>query len=114
MATRVVVAALATILSACSANPRAPESSCMQRAVDSLALDGLPDIRKHCLAAGTIVIRCGSGSALVAGYMKEIADVFGPGDASGRDLSANTAGRRCAERSAEESALFACCAEAGY
>ena len=86
----------------------------MQRAVDSLALEGLPDVRKHCLAAGTIAIRCGGGSAFIAGYAKEISDAFGPGDASERDLAANKAGRRCAERSADESALAACCAEAGY
>ena len=109
-----LMATLLGTMTACSATPRAPESSCMQRAVDSLALEGLPDVRKHCLAAGTIAIRCGSSSAFVAGYAKEISDVFGPGDASGDDLSANAAGRSCAERSAEGSALAACCVEAGY
>ncbi len=99
---------------ACSAPPRAPESSCMQRTVDSLALEGLSDLRKHCLAAGAIAIRCGSGTAFVAGYAKEFADAFGPGDASRRDLAAGAAGRRCAGQSADEQLLPACCAEAGY
>ncbi len=105
---------LPALVGACSANPRAPESSCMQRAVDSLALEGLSDTRRHCLAAGTIAIRCGTGSAFIAGHMKEISDAFGPGDAAGRDLSANKAGRNCAAQSADESVLGACCAEAGY
>lgn len=110
----VVLLLCSLLLGACSANPRAPESSCMQRTVDSLALDGLPDIRKHCLAAGAIAIRCGSADAFVAGHAKEIADAFGPGDASRRDLAANKAGRRCAQRSADEGLLPACCAGAGY
>lgn len=86
----------------------------MQRTVDSLPLDGLPDARKHCLAAGTIAVRCGAGSAFVAGYAKEIADAFGPGDASAADLAADAAGRECAQRSAGEHALAECCVAAGY
>jgi hypothetical protein len=99
---------------ACSSPPRAPESSCMQRTVDSLALAGLADLRKHCLAAGAIAIRCGGGSAFVASYAKEIADAFGPGDTSRRDLAASAAGRACAGRSPDEQLLPACCTEAGY
>ena len=98
----------------CSASPRAPESWCMQRAVDSLALDGLSDARRHCLAAAVIAERCGAGTALLAGQMKELADVFGPGDASRRDLAANAAGRRCAGRVSGTAALDTCCADAGY
>jgi hypothetical protein len=106
--------ALAVLLPACAANPRAPESSCMQRTVDSLPLDGLPDLRKHCLAAAAIAVRCGAGTAFMAGYAKEIADAFGPGDASTVDLAANAAGRECAQRSAEDHSLPGCCAAAGY
>jgi hypothetical protein len=106
--------ALGTLLSACAANPRAPDSFCMQRVVDSLPLDGLPDARKHCLAAGAIALRCGAGSAFVAGYAKEVADAFGPGDASIADLQAAAAGRECAQRSAEEHSLPGCCAATGY
>lgn len=108
------VLALTVLLAACAANPRAPESSCMQRTVDSLALAGESDRRKHCLAAGAIAIRCGGGSAWVAGYAKEISDAFGPGDASTADLAANAAGRECAQRSADERELPGCCAAAGY
>jgi hypothetical protein len=86
----------------------------MQRAVDALTLDGLPAPRRHCLAAGTISIRCGSADALVAGYAKETADAFGPGDSSLADLAANAAGRECATRSVDEQALAECCAQAGY
>lgn len=102
------------LLGGCSANPRASDSSCMQQAVDAIALDGLPDLRKHCLAAGAITRRCGSFDAVAAGYAKEISDAFGPGDASRRDLAANRAGRQCAQRSADVRQLAECCVQAGY
>lgn len=86
----------------------------MQRTVDALELEGLTDIRKHCLAAGAITLRCGRGSAFMAGYAKEFADLFGPGHASRRDLAANRAGRECAQRSGDEEALQGCCSDAGY
>lgn len=104
----------AALAAGCAAQPRAPASSCMQRTVDALALEGLPGPRRHCLAAGAIAIRCGPADALVAGYAKEIADAFGPGDASRADLAANAAGRECAARSADEVALPECCARAGH
>ena len=117
LAGRGLIAALllcGLLLGGCSANPRAPESSCMQRTMDSLALEGNTDLRRHCIAAGAIAIRCGSFDAFVAGHAKEIADAFGPGDASRRDLAANQAGRRCAQRSADEQRLADCCGAAGY
>jgi hypothetical protein len=109
-----LVAVPALLLAACAASPRAPESWCMQRAVDALSLEGVSDPRRHCLASAAIAIRCGAGSAFAAGYAKEIADIFGPGDASAADLSANAAGRECAQRSADQQALAACCGQAGY
>lgn len=114
----ILLTGAAMLLSACSANPRAPDSFCMQRAVDGLALDGLPDGRRHCLAAGTIAGRCGAGPAFIAGYAKETADAFGPGDASSRDIAANKAGRDCARQlggvNAGQDELAACCMQAGY
>jgi hypothetical protein len=94
--------------------PRASAGSCIQRTVDSLQLDGLPDARRHCLAAGTIAIRCGGASAFMAGYGKELSDVFGPGDAEWRDIVANRAGRRCAGQGTDAALLSACCEQAGY
>jgi hypothetical protein len=82
--------------------------------MDSLHLEGLADARQHCFAAGTIAIRCGSGSAWLAGFGKEFADLFGTGDAEWRDISANRAGRRCAARSKDEALLNTCCEHAGY
>ena len=111
---RLAVLALAAVAAGCAAQPRAPASSCMQQAVDSLVLEDLPDLRRHCLAAGTISIRCGNADAVVAGLAKEMSDAFGPGDASRRDLAANAAGRECARRSADATQLPACCGEAGY
>lgn len=86
----------------------------MQRTMDSLDLAGLSDVRMHCLAAGTIAIRCGGGSALLAGYGKELADLFGAGTAERRDLRANRAGRQCAATGLAEEELPDCCAQAGY
>jgi hypothetical protein len=86
----------------------------MQLTLDSLQQAGLPDSRLHCLASGTIQLRCGRVSAWTAGHGKEIADLFGPGDFQRHDLQANAAGRACAGRSASEEDLGPCCAEAGF
>jgi hypothetical protein len=86
----------------------------MQQTLASLKLAGLPDGRQHCLASGTIVLRCGRFSGWTAGYGKEIADLFGPGNFERRDLSANESGRDCAAGSADERELARCCAEAGF
>jgi hypothetical protein len=99
-------------LASCASAPRAPASSCMQQTVDSLELSGLSEDRKHCLASGSIALRCGSASAWAAGYGKEVADLFGPGRFQRRDLVANAAGRRCAGYSPDERDLAACCAAA--
>jgi hypothetical protein len=111
---RLLRLALPLFVSACAAMPRAPADSCMQQTMDSLEVGGLADMRQHCLAAGTIAIRCGGLSATMAGYGKELADVFGPGDAEWRDVAANRAGRRCAGRSKDEAVLSACCEREGY
>lgn len=86
----------------------------MQRTMDSLSLDGLPDSRKHCVAAGTIEQRCGWFASVAAGLGKEFSDAFGPGDAEWSDLRANAAGRDCAGRVADPGDLPACCAASGY
>jgi hypothetical protein len=86
----------------------------MQQTMEALDLTSLSDDRKHCLASGTIALRCGRASARIAGYGKELADLFGPGQFQRRDLRANSAGRHCAGRSADEGGLAACCADAGF
>jgi hypothetical protein len=86
----------------------------MQRTMDSLQLDGMSDDRRHCFASGTIALRCGRVSAFLAGWGKEVADIFGPGDPSWRDLRADRAGRECARRDAAEKLLPECCVNSGY
>ena len=86
----------------------------MQQTLDALDLTSLSGDRKHCLASGTIALRCGRASARVAGYGKELADLFGPGRFQRRDLQANSAGRRCAGLSVAEGGLSSCCADAGF
>lgn len=111
---RILVAIFALAPVACASPPRAPASSCMQQTVDALDLSGLSNDRKHCLASGSIALRCGTLPAWAAGYGKEMADLMGPGNFQRRDLRANSAGRACADRSADERALPACCANAGF
>ena len=103
---------LGLTVASCVSTPRAPASSCMQRTIDSLERGDLPDSRLHCLASGTIVLRCGRVTAWTAGYGKEIADLFGPGTFQRKDLQANAAGRTCAGRVTDEQDLGPCCAEA--
>jgi hypothetical protein len=86
----------------------------MQRTMDSLQLAAMSDDRKHCLASGVIALRCGRGSAFLAGWGKEAADIFGPGDPSWHDLRADRAGRDCARASTDEAVLPGCCAKSGY
>lgn len=107
-------ALLAIALASCSSPPRAPASSCMQQTMDSLSLAGLSNDRQHCLASGSIALRCGPATAWLAGYGKEVADAFGPGQVQQRDLRANAAGRSCASQSASEQDLAGCCADAGF
>jgi hypothetical protein len=105
---------VALACASCASTPRAPASSCMQRTVDSLPLTGLFNDRQHCLASASIAMRCGQVSAWVAGYGKEVADLFGPGLFQRRDLAANSAGRSCGASLADEAGITACCADAGF
>lgn len=105
---------LALALSSCAATPRLPASTCIQRTFDSLDLSRLPGDRQHCLASGTIARRCGQVSAWLAGYGKEVGDLFGPGLFQRRDLAANAAGRKCAGTVDDEGELAACCAAGGF
>jgi len=109
-----VLAACALAVVSCASTPRAPADSCMQQAVDSLDLALMSGDRQHCMASGTIASRCGSASAWIAGYGKELGDLFGPGSFQQRDLAANSAGRQCGVATDTEAGLAACCAEAGY
>lgn len=109
-----LVLAPALTLASCASAPRAPASSCMQQTVDGLDLAALSNDRKHCLASGSIALRCGSASAWMAGYGKEFGDLFGPGSFQQRDLRANAGGRRCAASVASGAELAACCASAGF
>jgi hypothetical protein len=85
----------------------------MQKVRASLAED-LPEQRAHCLASAGITLQCSLPEAWMAGWGKELLDVFGRGDASRADLAANAAGRRCARSTRSEAALAGCCESSGY
>lgn len=76
--------------------------------------EGIGDRRAHCLAAGGIARRCSVAEAWMAGWGKELRDLFGPGDASSADLGANAAGRRCARELKGGQTLAHCCGNSGY
>jgi hypothetical protein len=91
--------------------PRAAKSSlgCMQTALDRRELAGQPDHIAHCIAAGVIAWRCSPTEALLAGTGKEFVDLFGPGDASWRDVRADRRGLRCAHGAQTMQDIERCC-----
>ncbi|MFO1464921.1 MAG: hypothetical protein U1F35_00520 [Steroidobacteraceae bacterium] len=70
---------------------------------------GLRDKQAHCLAAGLIARHCSVTEAYLAGAGKEIADLFGHGDAQWSDWKADRAGIACARRAQDDGALGRCC-----
>lgn len=50
------------------------------------------DKNRHCTVSCMLALRCNDVEVLVAGYLKEFEDVFGPGDADGQDIIANKYG----------------------
>jgi hypothetical protein len=114
-----LVLVLALVLAACAGVPQhaarlAPSSyGCMQAVVARLP-PRLPDKRAHCRAAGMIARYCSVPEAYIAGAGKEVRDAFTGGDAEWADWRADRVGIRCAQRSADDAELFACCAGRGY
>jgi hypothetical protein len=107
---------VASLLQACSSvQPRPATSSygCMQ-AVRAQLPAGLPDKRLHCLAAAQIARQCSVGEAYLAGMGKELADLFGGGDAEWADWQADRAGVGCGRMSSMEVDIQSCCAVRGY
>jgi hypothetical protein len=110
--------AAAALLSGCTPlsrnESRAAHSSlgCMRAAIETQKETTLPDDQAHCLAAGSIAMRCSVAEALLASLGKEISDVFGRGDAQWSDLQADARGIRCAQTisAGGNTSLAACCA----
>lgn len=50
------------------------------------------DKNRHCTVSCMLALRCNDTEVLVAGYLKEFQDVFGPGDADQADMVANRYG----------------------
>jgi hypothetical protein len=84
----------------------------MRAAVANLPSSALSDAQLHCLAAGLIALHCSVAEARLASYSKEIADIFGPGQAEWRDLRANRRGIACARSATSDAALIECCERA--
>ena len=83
----------------------------MQAAMGKLALDGLPDNKAHCEAAGLIARYCSVTEASLASIVKEVRDLFTAGDAEWRDLMSDRRGIRCARSSRSDAELTECCAQ---
>ena len=90
--------------------PRPADSSlsCM-RSVRASLPHGLDDKHAHCLASGLIARRCSVAEGYLAGAGKELADVFGPGDAQWADWRADRVGLKCARNAQDDAAVDACC-----
>jgi hypothetical protein len=112
---RLLLMLLLTLLMACASTPYGPGTLCMDDALGEIRLElaGHSDDYKHCLATATLVRRCGRATGFVAGYGKELVDLFGPGRAQRGDLRANAVGRACASE-ADEAGVRNCCSAARY
>lgn len=86
---------------------------CMSRMRDQVAIQEVPDARKHCLASALIARHCSVSEAWFAGVGKEFTDIFTAGDPSWADWRADRAGMRCGREAADDD-LPSCCAAAGY
>jgi hypothetical protein len=98
-------------LSACASNPQRAAPSllaCMQKVRDAVPQE-FPAPLKHCLAAGGIAMQCSVTESRLAGWGKELQDLFSSGDADRADLRANAEGRRCANGATNASELVQCC-----
>lgn len=56
------------------------------------------DKNLHCSVSCMLTLRCPADDVLVLGLLKELNDVFGPGEADLRDIKANWRGVRAAGR----------------
>lgn len=50
------------------------------------------DKNRHCTVSCMLALRCNDTEVLIAGYLKEFQDVFGPGDADAQDIVADKFG----------------------
>jgi hypothetical protein len=83
----------------------------MEAAITKLPLNGLPDYRAHCEAAGLIARYCSVPEAAMASVGKEIRDLFTAGDAEWRDLMSDRHGIGCAHSARNDAELASCCAD---
>jgi hypothetical protein len=103
--------AVLALLSACAGNPQraAPGAlACMQTVRDA-APSGFSAPLKHCVVAGGIAMQCSVMESRLAGWGKELQDLFTSGDADREDLKADALGRRCAAAAADAAELLQCC-----
>jgi hypothetical protein len=107
----VAVVLLALAGAGCAGNPERPTASSLEcaRAVVAALPPGLSDPEQHCLASAGIARQCSPFEAWLAGWGKELRDVFDGGDASVEDLADDRRGRRCAAQSGDPDALLQCC-----
>jgi hypothetical protein len=111
----VVSLVVSLALCGCAAQAERPTSSsygCMAVERESLPAD-MPDEQKHCVASGLIARHCSVSEANMAGFGKELQDLFGRGDASWADWKMDRKGIGCAREASSDEAVTQCCATAG-
>ena len=72
------------------------------------SLPGSKDKLKHCIISCLVSRKCNSLEVVIAGYIKEIFDIFGQGKPEAEDLSANMRGIEFSKsaKSEEDCSLF--------
>ena len=110
-----MIATMLGCLAGCAAQPDRPARSsagCAEAVVRRHVPAGLYDKRAHCIAGGLIARFCSPTEARLAGFAKELRDLFGGGDADWADWQATRHGVRCAASRADVASIIACCENA--
>jgi hypothetical protein len=112
-----VFISLLAVLTGCASTAARPAKSsygCMEAAIANKLPADLPDKHAHCLASGLIARYCSQSEAYLAGFGKELRDLFGSGDAEWRDWRADRVGIACAREAGNDADIASCCSERGY
>ena len=69
------------------------------------------DKNRHCSVSCMLTLKCYAGEVFTIGVLKEIQDLFGPGEADGKDIKADVLGIELAQKKAattDQSCLKQC------
>lgn len=102
-------------IAACGSVPQRPERletssyGCMNAVLRQKLPEGLTDAQAHCIASGLVARYCSVAEANLAGFGKEVRDLFTRGDASWADWRADRRGIACARNAQDDAGVVTCC-----